>query len=228
MIKEPVVEDLIIPKEVCALKTKVIYGYDALCGWCYGFSEELNKAMEALDKEVDFELINAGLFAGVRGPKMGYMSAYIRRNMQYVTERTGKKFGPNFEKLLNNSDYYYNSMKASVAIEVIKDMAPKKVFDFSSKIQYLFFYEGKDIQSDKLYMNIAKDYDIDLIKFKGELYNDVYEKKAQESFYKAQQYGFKGYPASVIITGNQIKTLTEGFVSSNQLVSLIRKELGGH
>jgi len=213
MIKEPTVVDVIIPEFKEALKAKVIYGYDTLCGWCYGFSDELSKAIEELKGEVDFELINGGLFAGIRGPKMGYMSAHIRRNMQSVTDRTGKEFGANFKRLLDDTNYPYNSMKASIAVEVIKDMKSERIFDFA------------DIQSDEVYLNIIQDYGIDKNLFLSGLYSEVYEGKAQESFYQAQRYGFKGYPASVIKLGGKVKTITEGFVTSSQFVDLIRKEL---
>jgi len=225
MVKEPTVVDVIIPEFKEALKAKVIYGYDTLCGWCYGFSDELSKAIEELKGEVDFELINGGLFAGIRGPKMGYMSAHIRRNMQSVTDRTGKEFGANFKRLLDDTNYPYNSMKASIAVEVIKDMKSERIFDFASEIQSAFFYKGEDIQSDEVYLNIIQDYGIDKNLFLSGLYSEVYEGKAQESFYQAQRYGFKGYPASVIKLGGKVKTITEGFVTSSQFVDLIRKEL---
>jgi len=225
MIKEPMPIDLLTIDKKEALGAKIIYGYDTLCGWCYGFSDELGKVINALRGEVDFELINGGLFAGIRGPKMGYMSGHIKRNMQNVTDRTGKKFGVNFVKLLDSVNYPYNSMKSSIAIEVVKEMDPCVVFDFASKIQEAFFVEGKDIQSDEVFLELIDGYEIDKQLFIKKLHSDVYENKAQESFFEAQQYGFKGYPASIISIGGETKSLTEGFVTADKFIELIRKEL---
>jgi len=201
--------EVLISKSSKKIKPKIVYGFDTLCGWCYGFSDELNKAIHILKDEVDFELVNAGLFAGIRGPKMGYMSGHIRRNMDNVTNRTGKEFGVNFLKLLDSANYPYNSMKASVAIEVIKDMLPEKIFDFASKIQGAFFGEGKDIQADEVYLSLLNEYDICKSQFIEKLNSKLYENKTQESFFKAQQYGFSG----------------EGFVTANQFITLIKQEI---
>ncbi len=225
MINQPTINDVIIRHQPTTNKPKLIYGYDTLCGWCYGFSEELKKAIHLLKNEVDFELVNVGLFAGIRGPKMGYMSSHIRRNMQSVTDRTGQIFGEGFLKLLDSINYPYNSMKASVAIEIVKDLRPEKVFDFAAKIQEAFFGEGKDIHSDEFYLDLIGDYDISLDQFVERLHSNCYENKAQKSFYDIQNYGFRGYPASAIKIGNSTKVLTEGFVTAEKLAHLIRQEL---
>ncbi len=231
MIKEALIEEVYISKPIVkpslrrVNKTKVIYGYDPLCGWCYGFSSELEKVINLLKDDVDFELANGGLFAGVRGPKMGYMSAHIRRNMGYVTARSNKEFGAGFIKRLDDIHYPYNSMKASIAIEILKEIKPNKVFKLASDIQYAFFYEGRDIQSNELFLDLINDYGISKNQFLKKLNSKEYELKTQKSFSAAQQYGFTGYPASVIIIDNIIKPLTGGYVSSEQFISLIQKEI---
>lgn len=224
-MNQALVDNIVITRPSTSQKPKLIYGYDTLCGWCYGFSEELKKAINLLQDDIDFELVNGGLFAGIRGPKMGYMSAYIRRNMKTVTERTGQKFGKGFMDLLDCINYPYNSMKASIAIEVIKELKPNKVFDFAENIQKAFFEEGKDIQSDNLYLSLIDDYNLDINEFLECLNSEYYEKKAQKSFLKIQDYGFGGYPASALKVGRQVKVLTEGFVTAEELSLLVRQEL---
>ncbi len=225
MIKEALIEEVYLQEPQTKVKTKVIYGYDPLCGWCYGFSGELAIAINFLKDEVDFELVNGGLFAGVRGPKMGYMSAHIRRNMKYVTGRSNKKFGAGFLKLLDDIHYPYNSMKASIAIEVIKDLKPEKVFQLASDIQHDFFYEGKDIQSDEFYLDLIKNYGISTSLFLQKLNSKEYEIKTEQSFTKVQEYGFSGYPASVIVIDNVVKPLTQGYVSAEEFISLIQQQV---
>ena len=225
MINDLIVLEKKTDKTQNNVKPKIIYGYDALCGWCYGFSEELNKAVRALNKEVDFELVSSGLFAEDIKIKMKFMSGHIKRNMQSVTDRTGMEFGNGFQELLNNDEYPYNSMKASIAIEVIKDLMPEKVFDFAGKIQKAFFYDGDDIQCEKTYLKLIRDYDIDKEQFLRNFYCKSYEEKAQNLFSRTREYDFNGYPASALKTKGKVKVLVEGFVTADQFVSLIRKEL---
>lgn len=228
MINETLVENSFTESISTLSKPKLIYGYDTLCGWCYGFSKEIEKTIQLLKNDIDFELVNGGLFAGVRGPKMGYMSAHIRRNMQFVTDRTGQKFGKGFTDLLDQIHYPYNSMKSSVAIEIIKELKPSKVFEFAGGIQKLFFEEGRDIHSDDFYLSLIDNYGLDEDQFIKSLHSKYYENKAKDSFFEIQNYGFRGYPASGLKVGSQFKVLTEGFVSADKLTHLIHCELNNH
>lgn len=225
MINQTLVENTFVTQLSTLSKPKLIYGYDTLCGWCYGFSKEIEKTIDLLKNDIDFELVNGGLFAGIRGPKMGYMSAHIKRNMQVVTDRTGQKFGKGFLELLDSIHYPYNSTKSSIAIEIIKELKPDKVFEFASGIQRSFFKYGSDIHSDDFYLNLIDTYGLNTDQFIKSLHSDYYEAKANNSFFEIQNYGFKGYPASGLKIGNQFKVLTEGFVTAEKLTHLIQGEL---
>lgn len=209
-------------------KPKIIYAYDTLCGWCYGFSSEIEKTISKLAGTVDFELFNGGLFAGVKGPKMGYINAHIRRNMNKVTQRTGKHFGHQFENLLDNIHYPYNSSKASIAIEVVKELAPHKVLAFASDIQTSFFEFGKDIHNDDFYCQLSLKHGFDSRQFVTDLNSKYFENKTNAAFQKTNAIGFKGYPAIAIQFDNQFKIINEGFTTADHLIPLIQQELQLH
>jgi hypothetical protein len=40
------------------MKPKIIYCYDAYCGWCYGFSAVINKIWGKYKENIDFETFN--------------------------------------------------------------------------------------------------------------------------------------------------------------------------
>lgn len=209
-------------------KPKLIYAYDTLCGWCYGFSSEIEKTIHYLDDFVDFELYNGGLFAGVKGPKMGYINAHIRRNMHKVSQRTGKQFGDQFQNLLDNIYYPYNSTKASTAIEVVKELAPHKVLSFASDIQRSFFELGKDIHSDDFYRQLSLKHGLDSRKFINDLNSESFENITNEAFEKTNAIGFKGYPAIAMQFDNDFKIINEGYATADYLISLIQQELQQH
>jgi len=225
MIKDLIVIENSQKRSYGILKPKIVYGYEALCGWCYGFSDELNKAVSILKSEVDFELINCGLFVDNKEAKMELISGHIKNNMQFVTDKTGKEFGKGFLDLLENKEYPYNSMKASIAIEVIKELIPEKVFDFAAKIQKAFFYYGCDVHCDETYLSIINEYNIDESRFIENIHSEVYANKVRSLFYESIQYQFSGYPASAVKKEGQVKKLIEGFFTAEQYVKLVRKEL---
>ena len=197
-------------------KIEFIYGYDALCGWCYGFCDELDKVHEALSTKVNFTLVNGGLFARNGQLKMADMKEHIKRNMPIVTKKTATSFGESFVSgILETPEYLYDSEKSAVAIAVIKDMLPAKSFDFSAKIQRAFFYHGKDIQSDEFYLALISDYSIASEEFLYKLNSQEFCDRAKTEFNRATAYGFSSFPACILIKGNQRFILSHDYCAAN-------------
>ncbi|WP_187696380.1 DsbA family protein [Xanthovirga aplysinae] len=205
---------------------EIVYGFDPLCGWCYGFSNELKAVIDSLDHRVKFTLVNGGLFAGSRGIKMGQINAHIKRNMPLVTKITGTPFGESFiNGVLEESNYPYDSKKSSVAVMVIKEMLPKRTFELASNIQKEFFFEGKDIQSDQFYRELICDYPIDKEEFIRNLNSKKYIESAEQEFTLASQYGFNGYPSCLLRKGTSTFVLSHGFVKAKPLIQKIESFL---
>jgi len=185
-------------------KIEFIYGYDALCGWCYGFCDELDKVYAALSTKVNFTLLNGGLFARDGQLKMTDMKDHIKRNMGYVSQKTGRAFGESFiSGVLEESEYLYDSKTSAIAIAVIKDMLPAKTFEFSANIQKAFFYQGKDIQSDEFYLALISEYSIVKEDFLYKLHSRQFAQYAEAEFKQAADYGFTSFPSCLLIKGNQ-------------------------
>lgn len=208
-------------QKVTTNQIEILYAYEPLCGWCYGFSEELNKLISRLSSVINFKLINGGIFAGSKSLKMECISEHIKRNMGNVTERSGIEFGDKFMNLLEDKDYDYDSKKASIAVAILREIYPKKTFEFASNIQKAFFYDGKDIQSDSFYVELLKAYPINLTKFLERLNNPIESLKIEYEFSNTQKLGFQGYPAMAIKTKNGTKVLNQGYNTASQLVSKI-------
>ncbi len=50
-------------------KVKLIYVYDALCGWCYGFSPVMMQLHSKYKDSIDFQVVSGGMITGNRiGP----------------------------------------------------------------------------------------------------------------------------------------------------------------
>lgn len=208
-------------KRTATEKIEIFYAYEPLCGWCYGFSDELNKLIRKLKSIVDFKLINGGIFAGDDSLKMGVISEHIKRNMGNVTERSGIEFGNEFLKLLENKNYDYDSKKASIAVAVLRDMFPEKLFEFAANIQKAFFYYGKDIQSDSFYVELLKAYPINLTDFLEKLNSQIESIKIEYEFKTTQKLGFQGYPAMAVKANGKMKILNQGYTTVSQLIPKI-------
>ena len=74
-------------------KFSIIYVYDALCGWCYGFSPVIKQVFEKYQAQFDFEVISGGMILGERQGPIGEVAAYIKGAYKTVEDTTGVKFG---------------------------------------------------------------------------------------------------------------------------------------
>ena len=77
---------------------KIIYVYDALCGWCYGFSPVMEQFYRKQHDAVDFEVISGGMITGSRMGPIGEVAPYIRWAYKEVEEKTRVTFGEAFLK----------------------------------------------------------------------------------------------------------------------------------
>ncbi|WP_010180186.1 DsbA family protein [Aquimarina agarilytica] len=202
-------------------KIEIIYGYEPLCGWCYGFSNEITAVISDLKSIADFKLANGGIFAGFRSLKMGYISQHIKNNMKNVSDRSGRIFGEKFIKLLANDNYSYDSKKASIAVAIMREIYSEGAFEFASDIQTAFFQYGKDIQSDTTYIELLEDYPIDSDYFISRLNSKIEAEKIELEFLNTQILGFEGYPACAIKVNGHTEILNQGYLDASQIISKI-------
>ncbi len=224
ILEEKSIKDFTViakPQNNQVKKIEIIYGYDPLCGWCYGFSNEIKSVMSDLKHIANFKLVNGGIFAGYRGLKMGYISEHIKKNMKNVSERSGRLFGANFLSLLDNDNYSYDSKKASIAVAIMRDTFEEGAFDFASDIQTAFFKYGKDIQLDSTYIELLEDYPVDINYFLNRLNSKTEAEKVEFEFLNTQLLGFEGYPACAIKMDNKTEILSQGYLDASQITSKI-------
>ncbi|HET8830003.1 MAG TPA: DsbA family protein, partial [Pelobium sp.] len=77
-------------------KLEIIYVYDALCGWCYGFSDVMTKLYHEYKNDFDFEVISGGMILGDREGPISGTAELIKTHLPRVEETTGVVFGQGF------------------------------------------------------------------------------------------------------------------------------------
>ena len=69
-------------------KPRIIYFFDTLCGWCYGFSPVIKQIADKYGDEFDFEVISGGMMMGERVQPASVMADYILNAYKTVENRT--------------------------------------------------------------------------------------------------------------------------------------------
>jgi putative protein-disulfide isomerase len=74
------------------MKPKIIYCYDAYCGWCYGFSPVIKELWLKYREQFDFETISGGMIPVEATKHIGTIASYIQGAYQTVEQTTGVTF----------------------------------------------------------------------------------------------------------------------------------------
>ena len=95
-------------------KLKVIYVWDAYCGWCYGFDSVLLPFLKA-HPELEILTISGGLFAGDSVTSLGELG-FIKKANESITEFMGTPFGDAYNTLLDEGTEMLNSANRQLSI----------------------------------------------------------------------------------------------------------------
>jgi len=179
-------------------KLEIIYIYDALCGWCYGFSGVMSKIHQEYKNEFGFEVISGGMILGDREGPISNSAELIKSHLPRIEETTGVVFGESFWGVLEEGTQFQSSEKPSIALSVFKTFYPEKAVLFASDLQKATFINGADLSLDESYIPLIDKYDIPADVFLQKLNSEEFKQAAYYDFALAKQLQVSGYPAAFI------------------------------
>jgi len=179
------------------MKPKIIYCYDAYCGWCYGFGPVIKELWLKHREQFDFETISGGMIPVQDTKHIGNIAQYIQGAYQTVEQTTGVKFGKDYLWHIFNpdeSDWYPNSEMAAIAMAIFRESYPDQTIAFAADLQYALYEEGRDLTDKEAYRHLLEQYNIDTEVFYQKLGSEAYKEKAYYDFSLIQQLKVNGFP----------------------------------
>ena len=179
------------------MKPKIIYCYDAYCGWCYGFSPVIKEVWLKHREQFDFETISGGMIPVEATKHIGAIAEYIQGAYQTVEQMTGVTFGKDYLWHIFNadeSDWYPNSEMAAIAMAIFRELYPDQTIAFASDLQYALYEEGRDLTDKEAYRHLLEKYSIDADVFYQKLASEAYKEKASYDFSLIKQLRVNGFP----------------------------------
>lgn len=190
---------------------RLIYVYDALCGWCYGFSKTLNEFVANHPELEQVEVISGGMVRGERVRPISSMADYISGAYRDVEQRTGIKFGKEFlEGTLKEGTKILNSIPPAIAMAIFKREIADEQLDFASAIQRAFYFDGKDIEDKQMYAELAANFGLDRDEFLSKMNDPIYRDHAEKEFMITQSWGINGFPSLILEAGGQLNLMAHG------------------
>jgi putative protein-disulfide isomerase len=197
---------------------QVVYIYDALCGWCFGFSNVIKQLSEEYADDLDFDILSGGMIIGDRegllDPQFG---KYILEIIPRLEDHAGVKFGEPYKQQIADGSLYQSSLKPSIALAVFKTFDHQHAIAFASAMQQLQFVEGKNLEADETYIELAKRFGVDEAEFMQKLHSDESRSAALDEFKFIQQLGVTGFPAVIAIHRQEFYSVSKGFQSYEKL-----------
>lgn len=204
-------------------RSKIIYVYDALCGWCYGFSKVIHACYENHRNDFDFEVLSGGMMTGERVGSINQIAPFIKSAYKTIEETTGIKFGEAYLKHLEEGTMILNSEKPSIALSVFKSLLPEQAIPFVHDLQDAIYFDGKDPNENDLYRYLAVNYGIDPDEFEEKLGIEKFKDEAYYDFALAKQLQVQGYPAVLIQTGERnFYLIAKGYTDMDTLETRIK------
>lgn len=191
------------------------YFYDALCGWCFGFSPVITQVRENFQTKLDFEIISGGLALGERAGPIGLVAPYIKAGAyKEVERRCGVSFGKAFvEGPLEEGTMILNSLPPAIALSIVKQHHPDKAFEFGSLLHEAIYVEGVHPEDIEGYAPYAERIGMDSATFIAYLSDPKFEALAKQDFELTQRMGIGGFPSLVGIKNDSAYVISRGYES---------------
>jgi putative protein-disulfide isomerase len=202
---------------------KLIYIFDPICGWCYGFTPVIQALQQEYAGKMDFEILSGGMLTGDNRRPASTMHAYILQAHTRVEETTGVKFGEAFLHQYLASQEIMDSVKPSIALTVFKQYQPDKAIDFAHDMQVALNYDGISLNGDAIYEQLAAKYGIPSTAFIEKMQEESNRYATQQEFQQVQQWGITGFPAAILDTGKQLYMIAKGYTPLARLQEVIEK-----
>lgn len=206
-------------------KAKLLYFYDPLCGWCFGFSPVIKKLEKEFQSQIDFEAISGGMVLGDRVKPLSEMKDYLKEAMPRLEEMTGVKFGKPYLEILEEGSLMLNSELPCIAMTVYKSMTNKSSVEFASALQSTLYEKGINLNEIENYKELVESFDLPWEVFKSKLEDPAYKEKTYQEFQIGQQMGIGGFPSVVLSIGKQGYLIARGYRPESEMKAVIEEIL---
>jgi len=188
------------PNESAAADPRVVYVFDAYCGWCYGFDPTVLAFWEASRARVPFDVVSGGLFTGARRPTLGSLG-FIREANQRVARLTGVTFGPAFDALLDDGRLVLDSEGAAAGFAALRAQAPDRAVPLAAALQRRFYVDGESLSDPSTIAAVAREHGLDAERAVAFMTGAEGPSAAAEDFAFARSLGVTSFPSLLVLAG---------------------------
>lgn len=168
--------------------TELIYGFDPICGWCYGFAPAM-RAIRAAHPDLPVRLAMSGL---VTGPRVGPASAmvdYVRGAAARLEAVTGRAPSDGFFDWMTSPGAVADSGPPAAAIDAVLRARPEAAIPFAHAVIEAHYGRGMDPNDPAAYAPLLAEH------APGAVLPDIHDPALQEAaFAEGRALGISNFP----------------------------------
>jgi putative protein-disulfide isomerase len=158
----------------------------------------MKKINSAYKNKLQFEVLSGGMILPKEPVPIAATATYILESYKKVEELTGTKFGEDYLWHIRHpeqSDWFPDSEKPSIALCIFKEYFPELQVSFASDLQYALHFEGRDLTDNESYRLLLEKYNIPSAEFYEKFDEEEYKELAHHEFALCRQLNVTGFPA---------------------------------
>lgn len=208
-------------------KPELIYVYDALCGWCYGFSPVMTRLKDEIGDKIDFLVLSGGMIRGESTAPISSMYNYLKKAYKEVENLTGVKFGENFlNDVLEDGSAILNSEPPALALAAFRLEKKEMSVDFAAALQKAIYYDGMHADDMDGYSKIAETFGVDPGWFNEKINDPEVIKVVENEFKMVSGMGVEGFPTVLLRNGEDVEVVARGYKSFDTIFPLVKDMAG--
>ncbi|ONI80109.1 DsbA family protein [Saccharothrix sp. ALI-22-I] len=194
---------------------KLVYVFDAYCGWSYGFTPTMRQ-IAARHPDLPVEVVSGGLFTGARRKPISAFG-YVQGANAKISELTGAVFGDGYEKLIADGAFVMDSETAARGMAALRQAAPERSVDLAAALQDSFYRDGLSLSDPDTYRKIARDHGLDGNRVAAAFTAPQARDAAADDFDRAARLGVNAYPTLLAVIGDRVVPLARGHSSTDEV-----------
>ncbi len=196
----------------------IIYVWDPLCGWCYGFEPQMEKFQAQNKNNYNFEVIVGGMVLPPNGRPMGQMRNFLLSAIPQLEKTTGIKIEqPYYDHILSKDSLQLFSLTPALVFNFLKPKYLGREVILANTIQILLYQKGKNTNEILTYKELLEANSLNFDDSIVEIKSDDNITKTYQMFKRANELGVTGYPAVLIKTDKGVKQISSGYTTCERL-----------
>ncbi len=205
---------------------QILYIFDPLCGWCFGFSETMLDFSEKHAGKYEFVPVVGGMMTGPRVAPYASMAEYIKSSLPRLEVTTGTTFGePYIQNFLEGGSALTDSEPPCRALITFRSFMPESAMEFAHSLQNAHFKDGMDYNDDALYGQLSESFGLDSKTFMERFHSNEIKQTLEEEFTWVKKSGVQGFPTVVYHSGQKYFLINHGYTSLETMEESLKRAM---